>query len=208
MSSKAKSLKGYQGNIFQFFIFLVALVGYLFLNDNSFELFLQDVKHVMDLNFSDHHLLNALFWVVGFWGMIVMLNLNNKYCKALSWFVLIISSTISFAYLQVHKSTFSYHNSSECFSVMKQFFSIETMALIRFFIVNVVMVALAFILKPLSVSLDKTILIALLVVITLSFIVSGGQSVQAMYFVPIVFCYKYILVLFYWLKDIMSPSSR
>lgn len=208
MSAKAKSVKSYQGNILHFFIFLVALVGYLFLYDNSLERFLQDIKNVMELNFSDHHLLNALFWVVGFWGIIVMLNLNNKYLKALSWVILIISSTISFSYLQIHKSAFTYHNSSDFCGVVKKFFSIDTVSLVRFFVINFIMIILAVTLKPLSISFNKTILIGLIVVVVLSFLVSGGQSIQSMYFVPVVFCYKYILMLFYWAKDVMSLGSK
>lgn len=208
MSSKASSVKDYQGNIFQFFIFLVALVIYLFLYDRSLELFLQDIKHVVDLNFKDHHFLNAVFWIVGFWGIIVLLNSNNKYTKILFWSVLILSSIINFTYLKIQKVPFSHSNSADFINVMKQICSIATVDLVKLVAINAIMIILAFILKPLSVSCDKILAISLVVVIALSFIISNGQSIQVVYFVPVVFCYKYILVLYYWIKGAIFSSGK
>ena len=200
MSAKSKIGKEYQGNIFQFFIFLVALVAYLFLYDRSFELFLQDIKYVVNLDFKDHHLLNAIFWIVGFWGMILLLNLKNNYAKSFFWFLLISSAWVNFAYIKIYKTGFEYSSHFECGSIVSQFFHIATIDLVKFFAINIVMIILSFVLKPLSVSLNKTILIALAIVVALSFLVSGGSSVQAIYFVPVVFCYKYLLVFIAWVK--------
>ena len=196
MSSKSQIGKEYQGNVFQFFIFLVALVGYLFLYDRSLELFFQDLKYVFELNFSDHHFLNTIFWIVGFWGMIVVLNLNNKYLKYLFWVFLIFSSTVNFAYNKIQGTYFEFDTFSGFFGVMSQFLTIETTALAKFLFVNVIMMILAVTLKPLSVSLNKAVIVALVIVIVLSCVISNGQSIQAIYYIPLVFCYQLFFMVF------------
>ncbi|MBP9791997.1 MAG: hypothetical protein KBC27_02185 [Rickettsiales bacterium] len=207
MSSKTSLGKEYQGNIFQFFIFLISLVIYLFLYDNSLERFLQDIKYVIDLNFTDHHFLNSIFWIVGFWGMIVLLNLQNVYLRSIFWILLIFSSMVNFVYLKIEGKSFSYLDSGHFSDVILKFFDINTAALVKFIAINAVMVSLAFILKPLSVSLNKVIVFIIIIVVLLSFALSNGQSLQGFYLVPAIFCYKYLLILFAWIKTLFVRAK-
>jgi hypothetical protein len=207
MSAKSGLGKEYQGNIFQFFIFLIALILYLFLYDRSLELFLENVKCVIELDFSDLHLLNAILWIVGFWGMIVLLNTNNSYAKCFFWFLLIMSSAVNFAYLKINATSFSYLSAEHFTEVMSQFFDINSTDLIKFVVINGLMIVGAFFLKPLSVSLNKTIFLVMVIVLLLSFLISKGQNIQGMYFVPTVFCYKYLLVLFAWSKALLISKK-
>ena len=186
MKTKIAGNKKYEGNIIHFCLFLILTLLYLYAYDHSFSYFLDNVKQVLNSKFHDHYVLNATFWLVGFWGIVHLLNHTNTYVKIGAWILLIITSLINYIYLKTTNAQLDLESAKNLKDNLEQFFSIPFLDSLPYIGFSIVLILTSIFLRPLSVGLG--ILLACLIILAIigSFVVSHGQSIQEFYSTPLI----------------------
>ena len=191
-----------QGYLFRFILFVVALLGYLYLFDPSFTRFLTSVTEVINLNFADRHLLNVAIWLLGFWGILVYLNVDKKFFRISVWVVFILASFINFLSLQLLEASISISNIAKLETAFNTIGSIPLMELLKFIFFSIALVALSIAIKPLTIHINTWLPAILGVVVLAAMLIFNEKDLvlQSVYLVPGVILHKYLLVGFDWLK--------
>lgn len=197
-----------QGYLVKLFLFVISLLGYLWIFDPSFIRFADSVMHVANLDLDDRHLINTCVWLLGFWGMLVYLNTSKNIVRNISWIVFITGSFINFMYIEIVGNVISLGSAAKIWTIVSEIGKIELSELIKFIVASSALVGLSIIIKPLSISIGKWTPIVLgSTVAGVIFIFSGKNiALQSAYLVPGVIVYKYILIGLIQLKKYVGSS--
>jgi hypothetical protein len=198
-----------QGYLFKLFLFVIAMLGYLYLFDPSFIRFTDSVVQVANLNLDDRHLINTSVWLLGFWGILVYLNTDKTAIRNISWAVFIIGSFVNFLYIEIIGNIISLGSAAKIWMVISDIGKVEFSELIKFIIASSALIGLSVIIKPLSISIGRwTPIILCITVAGVIFIFAGRNiALQSVYLVPGVIAYKYILIGFAQMKQYFGSGA-
>ncbi|MCH9753783.1 MAG: hypothetical protein K0T99_02645 [Alphaproteobacteria bacterium] len=198
-----------QDYLFKLFIFVIALLGYLYLFDPSFIRFVNSGTQVINLNFDDRHLINTCIWLLGFWGILVYLNVDKPVVRNLCWAIFIFGTFINFLYIETVGNFISLGNAAKIWSVLSDIGKMEFSELLKFIIASGSLVGLSIIIKPLSIGIGRwTPIVIGIMVAGVIFIFSGKNiALQSAYLVPGVIIYKYILSGLAYLKQHFASGT-
>jgi len=194
-----------QGYLIKFIAFVGALLSYLYAFDASFIIFIESAKKVLDLDFSDKFLLNTIIWLIGFWGILVYLNVGHKAARVTMWSIFIISTFFNFIAHIAYSTNISIGNSDKVVEMISFWDHLDGIEALKFFICSAAIIALAVFIGPLSigvVSWFPWVLVVISLVSVLFF--EDIPALQSAYIVPTVLMHKFMLWMFNYLKESFS----
>lgn len=197
-----------QGYIFRLFLFITALLGYLYLFDPSLVKFIRSMQEVMNLNMEDRHFLNSIIWIIGFCGILSYLSSDQKIFRVTAWIIFIASTFINFLHIQAMGSTFSMESVVKISSLITDIGIVHFSELMKFLFFTIALVGISIMIKPLSINFGKylSLILGILLVAILG-LFKGNIALQSTYLVPGMILYHYLVVGFVFLKAYMSSNS-
>lgn len=197
-----------QGYIFRLFLFVTALLGYLYLFDPSFVKFIRSMQEVINLNMEDRHFLNSIMWIIGFCGILSYLSSDKKIFRVTAWTIFIVSSLINFLHIQMMGSIFSMESVAKIGSMITDIGTVHFSELMKFLFFTIALVGISIMIKPLSINFGKYLsLILVLMLVAILGLFKGNVALQSTYLVPGMIIYHYLVVGFICLKAYMSSNS-
>jgi len=198
-----------QGYIFRLFLFVTALLGYLYLLDPSFLKFIHSVQEVLNLNMEDRHLLNSIIWILGFCGILSYLSSDKKILRVIAWIIFISATFINFLYIQISGNVFSIESVVKISSMMTGMGTVDFSELMKFVFFTIALVGISIMIKPLSINIGKylSLILAIMVVAVLCLFKGNNIALQSAYLVPGIMLYHYLGLGFVFLKAYMTSNS-
>lgn len=197
-------------SLLKFFGFGASLALYLCLFDPSFGNFASSAKQILKMNMKDAHFLNAIIWVLGFWGIMSYLNSSKKTYRTAAWILFISATFINLLYVQVTGNAITVNGATKIMIMFKNVLTIKTFILLQFIVVTAIFVGIAMYIKPLEINSGSWLPLTLVAVTIFCVMTSKASSVlplQAVYVVPTVLIYKYLLLAIKFLKGDMSTAK-
>ncbi len=194
----------------KFFGFGASLALYLYLFDPSFGNFADSATQILKMNFKDAHLLNSAIWALGFWGIMSYLNSNQKIFRTAAWVALISATFINLMYVQVTGNAITLNGATKIVIMFKNVLSIKSSVLFQFIFATAIFVGIAMFIKPLDIKSGSWLPFTLAGVLIFCVATAKGSAVlplQAVYVVPAVLVYKYLLLGIKFLKGDMSTAK-
>ncbi len=192
-----------QKYLFKLLIFILMLAAHMYFYDPSFLKFIKNVQYASELQFNDQFLLNAVIWVIGFWGIIIFLNSKNKTYRFSCWVLFVVTAFIEFAYVKVLNQSFMLDNVQQLFHVLSSVSTIAIVPLLQFLALTSLVIIIAFSLKPLDISITNTFVVMLFAALFLLLVSNKGLNmvVPTFYLIPLLIMYKYVIIIYEAMKS-------
>jgi len=191
-----------QGHLIKFILFVAALGGYLYLFDKSFGLFVESAIKVSELDFSDKFLLNTIIWLIGFWGILVYLNISHRSARITMWCIFIAATFINFVYHESNGMNLNVAGIDKVEDALYFWHDLSAVSITKFLVFSSAIIGLALFIGPLSIGIVSWFPWAL---ISISFIVvlfiGKGVALQSAYTVPAILIYKLLGTSFHYIAE-------
>ena len=183
-------------DVIKLLLWVLAFGWFLWLNDPSAEVFIASVQNLLYLKFSILIFINIAFWLLGFFGIILLSQSPNKTRRIAFWVVFFLVYTLNFLYGINCSEILSDINSLKFFNMSSLKSDLTNILYARYFGLVVAMILFSYFTKPLAINMNKYFLISLSLACVLTIILYNNLEVvpmQKFFIFPLLVLYHLIL---------------
>ncbi len=169
---------------------------FLWMYDQSSKVFSSSVNNLFELNFTVLAVMNVIFWLIGFFGLIAFSQVQSKAGRIIFWAMFALVYTINFLYNFHDQSLLSQANSGDLVSLFTMKNDIANISYIKYFGSVSFVLAFAYFTKPLGINLHKYFIVGLLIsAVAIIALFSNLETVpmQKIFILPLIVSYCFLL---------------